>query len=235
MRHRRPRVGRAPDARDRRRPRLLEDRGRQAARRNRSLRHGGRPGTGAGHRGASGHAPGPDAARRRAARAAAAPAGRPAPSAPGPDQPPRQRREVHQGRRGRPCACPRRDVAGGVGGRARGRDRHGRRHRAGGARPPVPGLRAGRWLDDAALRRHRPRPGYHAPAGRADGRHSRRHQRAWRRQHVLVRADAAGRGREPSRRRFRPARSLASWPRQRSRCPSRRRQSRQHRGRRRAC
>ena len=81
-----------------------------------------------------------------------------------------------------------------VGGRARRGDRHRRRHRAGGARPPVPGLRAGRWLDDAALRRHRPRPGHHAPAGRADGRHARRHERARRRQHVLVRADAAGRG-----------------------------------------
>ena len=38
-------------------------------------------------------------------------------------------------------------------------------------------VRAGRHLDDAPLRRHRPRPGDLAPARRADGRRDRRRQR----------------------------------------------------------
>ena len=50
------------------------------------------------------------------------------------------------------------------------RPRHRHRHPAGQAAAHLRGVRAGRRLDDAQVRRHRPGPGDLGPAGRADGR-----------------------------------------------------------------
>ena len=86
------------------------------------------------------------------------------------------------------------DSDGETAGALRGRG-HRHRHRAGTDGPPVPGLRAGRRLDHAQVRRHRPRPGHHPAAGRADGRRSRRRQHAGDRQHLLVHRPPATRPR----------------------------------------
>ena len=56
-------------------------------------------------------------------------------------------------------------------------DRHRHRHLAQRDRPAVRVLRAGRHVDHAPLRRHRPRPDDLAPARRADGRRDRRRAR----------------------------------------------------------
>ncbi len=97
------------------------------------------------------------------------------------------------------------------------------------ARPAVRRLRAGRQLDHAPLRRHRARPGDHAPAGRADGRRRRRATASPARQHasgsrracartvarcagdVALRAAAAGH--EPGERARRMPARACWWPR----------------------
>ena len=64
--------------------------------------------------------------------------------------------------------------------------RHRDRHRRGAEAAPLPVLRAGRRLDQPALRRHRARARDLAPAGGADGRRDRRREPARPRQHLLV-------------------------------------------------
>ena len=95
--------------------------------------------------------------------------------APDPVQPARQCAEVHRARRRRRRA-PAREPLGDGTARAsccRCRDTGiGMSDDAAGA--AVPAVLAGRQLDHAALRRHRPRPVDRAPAGRADGRRRRR-------------------------------------------------------------
>jgi two-component system sensor histidine kinase/response regulator len=46
-------------------------------------------------------------------------------------------------------------------------------------RPPLPGFRAGGYVDDAQVRWHRTWPGAHPEAGRAHGRSGRRRERGW--------------------------------------------------------
>ena len=60
------------------------------------------------------------------------------------------------------------------------------RHRARGSAAPVHRLRAGRWLDDAQVWRHRPGAGDQQAAGRADGRRDRGREPGRGRQHLLV-------------------------------------------------
>ena len=91
--------------------------------------------------------------------------------------------------------------------------RHRHRHHRRADRQAVRAVRAGRQLDDAALRRHRARPGDHAPSGAADGRRGRRGQRAGTRQPVLVRGQARNRRARRARRRgSRPDAGAARWP-----------------------
>jgi hypothetical protein len=61
--------------------------------------------------------------------------------------------------------------------------------------PPVPVLHPGRHSTTRKLRRHRTGPGHHPPAGRTDGRRSRRRKRARARQHLLVHRPPATRPR----------------------------------------
>ena len=90
-------------------------------------------------------------------------------AAPGAAEPAGQRGEVHRGRRGRAereragpgarrrsCSFAVRDT--GIGLAPEGKD------------AAVPALQPGRQLDDAQVRRHRPRPGDQQAPGRADGR-----------------------------------------------------------------
>ncbi len=118
----------------------------------------GGPGVREGHR---------DGGRHRPRPAAVGPRG-PGAAAPGADQPGGERRQVHaQGRSGPARRAPadgRRPGGGGVRG-ARHGDRHPRREAADGVR----GVRAGRCLDDPALRRHRAGPRDLQAAGPADG------------------------------------------------------------------
>nr|GEU28571.1 hypothetical protein [Tanacetum cinerariifolium] len=172
---------RTPAGRAQRHPRLFPDRGRQAApgsravrikRRARSAGHAGRqpcdrePGR-AGHAGAE-----------RRARAAG---GRSAASAPGHDQPGRQRFQVHRARR-----SDGHRGTGGASGRWRGaalrRAGHRHRHAARAARAPVPVVQPGRRLDRAQVRRQRPGLEHLPPAGAADGRRHPGDQHAGRRQ-----------------------------------------------------
>ena len=76
--------------------------------------------------------------------------------------------------------------------------RHRHRHSARVARQLVPAVHAGGLVDDAPLRRHRPRPVDRAQAGRNDGRPDRRAERSRQGLDVLVHA-AAGRARGRSR------------------------------------
>ena len=62
----------------------------------------------------------------------------------------------------------------------------------------VPAFLAGRRLDHAQVRRHRPGPGDLQAAGRADGRRGRRGKRAGQGQHVLVQRARWARGRDPA-------------------------------------
>jgi PAS domain S-box-containing protein len=125
--------------------------------------------------------------RRRAALAAR----RPGAGAPDRHQLRDQRAQVHACRlraRARPLGPGRRGVPGGGG------QRHG--HRRGHAGAPVPPVHAGRRIDHAALRRHRPGLVHLPPAGAADGRRGGREQPARPRQPLLGgTAAAAGRGR----------------------------------------
>ena len=105
--------------------------------------------------------------------------------APDPPEPGGERAEVHpRGRRLRPRepVGPRRH---GHGPSLRGH-RHRHRHPDRGARQAVPAVLTGRCLDDAAIRRHRPRAcGLQAPL-RGHGRRDRRRERAGPGDHVLV-------------------------------------------------
>ena len=165
--HARLRAGAA--AHHRRPARLLQDRGRPAGAGGhrvlavRADRRRGRHVPAAGRRqGAVARSLDRGRLERRAGR-------RSDPGAADPVQPSGQRAEIHQARRRHGArrhraARPGRDARDAFG------ERH--RHRAdrGAARAPVPAVRAGRFLDHAALRRHRPRPLDRAPAYRADGR-----------------------------------------------------------------
>ena len=139
---------------------------------------------------------------------------RPRPPAPDPHQPRRQRGQVHRARRGRRARRRCRGATGddvelrfevtdtGIGIEPAQLD------------APVRVLLAGRQLDDAPLRRHRPRPGDLAPARRADGRRHRRRVRARRRQPLHLHGLAAGGpGRAPDRaaRGRRCPRTCAPW------------------------
>ena len=104
------------------------------------------------------------------------------PPAPDRHQPRRQRAQVHRARR-----RARRRADGGDAVRAAARDRrrrHRRRHPRGQDRQALPGVRAGRHVGDAEVRRHRPRP---RPQPQLRPRARRRHHRDERRrpgQHV---------------------------------------------------
>jgi CheY-like chemotaxis protein len=71
------------------------------------------------------------------------------------------------------------------------RQRYRHRHRGGRHPAPVPAVRAGRRVDHAPLRRHRPGAGDLPPAGGADGRQHQCRQHAGRGQHLHVRTAAA--------------------------------------------
>ena len=105
----------------------------------------------------------------RAAGHSAEPGGRPAAPGADPDQSREQRGEVHRTRRG-----DRQRRGGGAGLRPGEVEvlgpRHRHRHDAGAVGPPVPGVQPGRHLDDAQVRRHRPRPLHQQAAGGDDGR-----------------------------------------------------------------
>ena len=64
------------------------------------------------------------------------------------------------------------------------RPRHGHRHPPRAAGEALPGVHAGRLVDDAQVRRHRARPGDLGAAGRADGRPHLGRERGRPRQHV---------------------------------------------------
>ena len=163
-----------------RHPGFLQDRGGRDApgdhRSGPALHRGGRDGaarwTGAGQGSGAGQ-PGRARRPRGAAR-------RPWPAAPDPDQPARQRREIHRRGRG--------DRTGRAGRRRRG-DRHGplrglgyrHRHVARAAATPVSGLYPGRRLDHPPLRRHGARARHQQTARDPDGRGDARTERARRR------------------------------------------------------
>ena len=97
---------------------------------------------------------------------------RPGAAAPDPDQPGRQRDQVHRARR-----RPRRAAAGSARRAALlpdRRQRHRHRHPGRQARIGVRAVRAGRGVDDAALRRHRARPDDQPRLRARDGRRHRR-------------------------------------------------------------
>ena len=139
---------------------------------------------------------------------------RPVAAAPGRRQPARQRDQVHRPRQRRACASRR--------SRSRPRRRRVRLEVTdtgigmtpdGLARLFRPFAQA-EDVDDAAVRRHRPRPDHLEADRRADGRRHRRRQRARPRQHVLVRdpvpaqhGAAAAAGARPARRRRAGARA----------------------------
>ena len=96
---------------------------------------------------------------------------RPGAAAPGARQPGRQRAQVHRAR-ARSSSAWTRERAGGEAARTsafRGA-RHRHRHPGRQAGRDLRAVRAGRRLDDAAVRRHRARAGDRQPARRADGR-----------------------------------------------------------------
>ena len=147
---------------------------------------------------------------------------RPDAAAPGPAQLRQQRRQVHRARHASPCApgCWR-NAATTLLVRFEVQDT-GIGIAAGQAAAAVPRLRAGRRLDHAQIRRHRPGPGHHPAPGRADGRRGRRRQHAgqgstfWftarlQRGHGVMPARA---GRRRGRRRD----AAAPAPRRRARC-----------------
>ena len=112
------------------------------------------------------------------------------------------------------------------------RQRHRHRHPAGQAGADLPGIHAGRQLDDAPLRRDRPRPRDRAAARRADGRPDVGRERGRQGQHVsLHRAfgtaavASGGAGRRPPPGARRPARPRRR--RQRHQPPHPRRDARQ--------
>ena len=104
--------------------------------------------------------------------------GDPTRPAPDPHEPAEQRRQVHRTRRpgaARGAAHRRRQRPAPA--RVRGaRQRH--RHQPRRAGSPVPAVHAGRRIDHAALRRHRPGPGDQQGARGADGRPAQRRQHA---------------------------------------------------------
>ena len=147
-----------------RHPRLLEDRGGQARPRQRRLQPARDPRR---HRQDAGDArprKGPRAGLPHSSGRARRPDRRSGPAAADPRQPGRQRDQVHRAGRG-----GRRGAGAGARGRPRDaalrRRRHRHRHPAGEAAGDLRGLRAGRRLDDAPLRRHRPRAGDLGAAG----------------------------------------------------------------------
>ncbi len=87
------------------------------------------------------------------------------------------------------------------------RRRSGHRDRRRHARPPVRAVHAGRRVDDAALRRDRPRPGDQPAARGADGRRDGCDVAPGRRQHLPLHGTAAG------DRRRRPSPAVARHPR----------------------
>ncbi len=122
---------------------------------------------------------------RAALRAAAQPAEparrRSAAPRPGARQPVQQRGQVHRTRRGRRRGRAERIGRGRRAAQVR-RQGHRRRHLGRAVRAAVPALRAGRQLDLAPLRRHRPGPGDQPPSGGPHGRHDRRDEPPGRRQ-----------------------------------------------------
>ena len=118
---------------------------------------------------------------------------RPDPRPADPVQPGGQRAEIHRARRDR---AARRHGSARRGTHARHARGAGYRRRPvrGGAFAAVSAVLAGRLLDDAPVRRHRPRPLDRPPPRRADGRLGRGRKRAGPRLDVHGRADARGRG-----------------------------------------
>ena len=141
-----------------------------------------------------------------------APAGRPAPPRPDPDQLRQQRGQVHRARRDpaqhRAARTHRREGAAQV---LRARHRH--RHDAGAGGEAVPAVHAGRHVHHAQARRHRAGPDHLPAAGRADGRAHLARKRARRRQHVLLHRLARRRLGDRARARSFPSssRSFACW------------------------
>ena len=139
---------------------------------------------------------GPDARTRLRRRPRSRHAGqrghRPATTAPDPEEPARQRVQVHRARERpradrarRPRLGPGAVVVdrGVLGGRVR-RHRHRHRHRRRATGQDLRGVRAGRRHHLSPVRRNRPRPLDQPRARRAPRRRRRRRQHPWRRQHV---------------------------------------------------
>ena len=166
---------------------------------------------------------------RRAGRPAGTDPARSVALAPDAAQPARQRRQVH-GHRQRARHAGDRAVGRGRAAAARDRRRHGHRHQARGAGAAVRAVLAGRRLDDPPLRRHRPGPGHHPAARRADGRQGRRRERRGTRQRLLVHHPLRDRGRTAVR--GDAARRAAPAHRGRSSVRARRARPRAHRARR---
>ena len=171
--------------RHQRHPRLLEDRGAEA----RARPHRVRPARRAGRHGRACWRPArtrrawswpprsaPDVpdARDRRSRA----------PAPDPREPRRQRHQVHRARRGRVARRVGRPRRAAWTSRALHRDRHRHRHPAGQAGDDLRVVHAGRRVDDAPLRRHRPRPHHRDAADAPDGRPHLGGERAGDGQHV---------------------------------------------------
>ena len=156
-----PRLRREPAGHHQRHPRLLQGRGRPHRAGRRRLRS--RPGRRRSARPAHGARRGEEhRARARSRRQRAArPDRRRRPRAPGAAQPRRQRRQVHRpGLRARRRAPRRAAVERRCAERAAPavqRQRHRHRRAGGSSARAVQALQPGRFVDDAALRRHRPR------------------------------------------------------------------------------
>ena len=122
-----------------------------------------------------------------AARRARCPGRRRRPAPPGAHQSRGQRHQVHGTRRGRGARGRRRRArTGGRGQPAIRGDGHRHRHPAREASEDLPGVRAGRHLDHAQVRRHRPGPDHRGPAGGLDGRGDRGGERAEPGQHLRL-------------------------------------------------
>ena len=190
VRERHPLERRCAAGRDQRPARLLEDRGRPArARAHRDGPARARRGSRDHARGAGG-GQGSRAGRGRRAGPPRSRAGRSRPHPPGAHQPGLERHQVHDQGRGRD---PRRARTGpGRGPRALLGARHRHRPRAGGVAAPVPALHAGRRLDRAPVRRHRPRALDRQAARRTDERRRGRAQPRRQRLDLLVQRAAAG-------------------------------------------
>ncbi len=130
---------------------------------------------------------------------------RPASAPPGAGQPRRQRDQVHRAGRGRRLGRRRQTTRPRVATHpSRRRLRHGHRHPAREGRGDLRAVRAGRRVDDAALRRDGPGPDDLGAAGRADGRSDLGRERCRPREHLPLRRPP----RPPPRGRARPA---ATW------------------------